>query len=82
MVIALSKFFSMTQRPFLLLSTRPEDESAAEEFDSFARAMRIPSGAIEQRRVESAPLGKVCLDRYSGLILGGSPFDNTDLAKS
>lgn len=47
MVIACYKVFSMTQRPFLLLSTRPEDESAAEELDSFARAMRIPSSAIE-----------------------------------
>lgn len=72
----------MTQRPFLLLSTRSEDETAAEELASFARAMRIPEDAIEQRRVEAQPMGEVCLEDYSGVILGGSPFNNTDLMKS
>ena len=72
----------MTQRPFLLLSTRPEDETAAEELNSFATAMGLPAAAIEQRRVEAAPLGEVRFEDYSGIILGGSPFNNTDLSKS
>lgn len=72
----------MTQRPFLLLSTRPEDETAAEELNSFATAMGLPATAIEQRRVEAAPLGEVRFEDYSGIILGGSPFNNTDLSKS
>lgn len=70
------------QRPFLLLSTRPEDEAAAEELASFTAGMRLEEGAVEQRRVESAPLGEVDLDAYSGVLLGGSPFNNSDLVKS
>lgn len=68
-------------RPFLLLSTRPEDAASAEEYASFLSKMRIPEAALEQRRVESAPLGEVDLDRYSGVLLGGSPFNNTDAVK-
>lgn len=69
-------------RPFLLLSTRPEDEAAAEELASFTAGMQLDDGAIEQRRVESAPLGEVDLDSYSGVLLGGSPFNNSDTVKS
>lgn len=69
-------------RPFLLLSTRPEDEAAAEELVSFTAAMQVEEGAVEQRRVESGPLGDVDLDAYSGVLLGGSPFNNTDAVKS
>lgn len=72
----------MVDRPFLLLSTRPEDAAAAEELTSFRTKMRIPEAAIEQRRVEQAPLGDVDLDQYSGVLLGGSPFNNTDAVKS
>lgn len=77
------RFVRVTQkRPFLLLSTRPEDEAAAEELASFTAGMQLEEGAIEQRRVESAPLGDVDLDAYSGVLLGGSPFNNSDAVKS
>ena len=69
-------------RPFLLLSTRPEDEAAAAELVSFREAMGLAEGDIEQRRLESAPLGRIDLDSYSGVLLGGSPFNNTATAKS
>ena len=71
-----------THRPFLLLSTRPEDEAAAEELESFATAMRLTTGDIEQRRLEIDQLGPVDLDDYSGVLLGGSPFNNLELRKS
>lgn len=70
------------KRPFLLLSTRPEDAAAAEEHSSFCSKMRVPLEAVEQRRLEQGPLGEVDLDTYSGVILGGSPFNNTDAVKS
>ncbi len=71
-----------THRPFLLLSTRPEDEAAAEELESFATAMKVQIGDIEQRRLEVEELGRVDLDAYSGVLLGGSPFNNLELRKS
>ncbi len=69
-------------RPFLLLSTRPENEAALAERESFSVALGVPVDAVEQRRLESAPMGEVDLDRYSGVLLGGSPFNNTAPAKS
>ncbi len=51
-------------RPFLLLSTRPEDAAANEERLSFQTKMRIAEDAIEQRRLEQCPLGNVDLDAY------------------
>lgn len=72
----------IAKRPFLLLSTRPEDAAAAEEHSSFCSKMRVPLEAVEQRRLEQGPLGEVDLDTYSGVILGGSPFNNTDAVKS
>ena len=69
-------------RPFLLLSTRPENEAAAAELASFSEALGVPESAVEQRRLESAPMGEVNLDGYSGVLLGGSPFNNTATAKS
>lgn len=71
-----------THRPFLLLSTRPENEAAAEELESFANAMRIDVSGIEQRRLEQDALGRVDLEEYSGVLLGGSPFNNLELMKS
>lgn len=71
-----------TFRPFLLLSTRPEDEAAGEEHESFAAAMQVDTTAIEQRRLEREALGTVNLDDYSGVLLGGSPFNNLELMKS
>lgn len=69
-------------RPFLLLSTRPEDAAANEERLSFQTKMRIAEDAIEQRRLEQCPLGNVDLDAYSGVVLGGSPFNHTAASKS
>ena len=69
------------RRPFLLLSTRPEDAAAAEELASFSAAMQVAPRYIEQRRVESMPLGDVEIDDYSGVLLGGSPYNNSDLVK-
>lgn len=71
-----------THLPFLLLSTRPEDEAAAEERDSFATAMQVDADAIEQRRLEQEELGAVHLEDYSAVLLGGSPFNNLELMKS
>lgn len=71
-----------TFRPFLLLSTRPEDEAAAEELESFSNAMQVDKSAIEQRRLERSELGRVDLEEYSGVLLGGSPFNNLELRKS
>ena len=61
-------------KPFLLLATRAEDPAADDEYSEFLRCGGLDERDLERRRVERDPLGEVDLDRYSGIILGGSPY--------
>ena len=65
-------------KPFLLLATRAEDLAADDEYAEFLACGGLKERELERRRVERAPLGEVDLDRYSGVILGGSPYTITD----
>ena len=65
-------------KPFLLLATRDDDEAADDEYQGF-----LESGALEPRdlvrvRLEAAPMPPIDLDAYSGIIVGGSPFNASD----
>ena len=65
-------------KPFLLLATRAEDLAADDEYAEFLLCGGLAERDLERRRLERDPLGEVDLDRYSGLILGGSPYTITD----
>jgi len=65
-------------KPFLLLATRAEDLAADDEYAEFLRCGGLDERDLERRRVERDPLGDVDLDRYSGVILGGSPYTISD----
>ena len=70
------------RKPFVLLSTRPEDEAAAAELLSFRDKMGLGRDGIVQIRLEERPLGRLDLRDYSGILLGGSPFNASDAVKS
>ena len=61
-------------KPFLLITTRDDERVAAEEHASYCHLTGLLPEELEWRRIEQAPLGHVDLDRYSGIILAGSPF--------
>ena len=65
-------------KPFLLLATRAEDEAADDEYDAMMRAAGLDEPDLHRVRLEAAPMPRVDLDRYSGVILGGGPFDSSD----
>ncbi len=65
-------------KPFLLLATRAEDLAADDEYAEFLSCGGLDERDLERRRIERDPLGEVDLDRYSGLILGGSPYTITE----
>lgn len=65
----------MAIRPFLLLQARPEDETSDNEYDGFLQASGLTREQLMRIRVEAAPLPKLDLDEYSGILLGGGPFD-------
>lgn len=69
-------------RPFLLLATRDDDAAADDEYDSFLRYSGLTEDQLVRHRLERDPLPSLDLDDWSGMIVGGSPFNASDPDKS
>lgn len=71
-------------KPFLLLATRAEDVAADQEYEAFLRFGGLRESELRRVRLEQRSLGELRLEEYSGLIMGGSPFNSSDppVAKS
>ncbi|KQO01614.1 glutamine amidotransferase [Arthrobacter sp. Leaf234] len=69
-------------KPFLLLATRAEDFAADAEYRSFLRFGGLAEGELRRIRLESGPMPELDLADYSGIFLGGSPFNSSDPAES
>jgi GMP synthase (glutamine-hydrolysing) len=65
-------------RPFLLLSSRAEDEAADGEYEAFLRFTGLAPGQLCRIRMEAAPLPLLDLDDFSGVMVGGGPFNSSD----
>lgn len=65
----------MLMAPFLILQLRPEDEAADDEFAAILRHGGLALDEVQRIRVEREPLPLVELQRYSAILVGGSPFD-------
>lgn len=65
-------------KPFLLLATRSEDEAADDEYAGFLAAGGLRPEQLHRVRLEAAPLPPLTLSDYSGVIVGGSPFNASD----
>jgi GMP synthase (glutamine-hydrolysing) len=65
-------------KPFLLLATRAEDAAADNEYESFLRFSALDEGGLRRFRLERQPLGAVDLADWSGILLGGGPFNASD----
>lgn len=65
-------------KPFLLLSSRPEDEAADDEYDGLLRMMGLGPEHLHRIRMEAAPMPAIDLDDYAGVLVGGSPFNSSD----
>lgn len=65
-------------KPFLLLATRAQDEAADAEYEAFLACGRLAERDLHRVRLERDPMPRVVLSDYSGIILGGSPFNNSD----
>ncbi len=69
-------------KPFLLLGTRAENYAADAEYRSFLRFGGLAEGELRRIRVEAEPLPALDLADYSGIFLGGSPFNSSDPQES
>jgi GMP synthase (glutamine-hydrolysing) len=65
-------------RPFLLLSSRAEDVAAEGEYEAFLRCTGLTGDQLHRIRMEAAPLPELDLDAYSGVLVGGGPFNSSD----
>ena len=65
-------------RPFLLLAIRAEDAAADNEYESFLTLAGLGEAQLRRVRLEQRPLGGVDLDDWSGIIVGGGPFNFSD----
>lgn len=65
-------------KPFLLISTRENDLIADEEYTSVLRYSGLQPEQLSRIRLEQASLPELALDEFSGIIIGGSPFNSSD----
>ncbi len=69
-------------KPFLLLATREVDLAADDEYQAMRRFAGLEESQLRRVRLEQGPLGPVDLDELSGVIIGGGPFNSSDVEKS
>jgi GMP synthase (glutamine-hydrolysing) len=65
-------------KPFLLLAVRADDAAADNEYESFLACAGLHERDLRRYRLEQRPLGKVDLQDWSGIFLGGGPFIASD----
>jgi GMP synthase (glutamine-hydrolysing) len=68
--------------PFLLLSIRAEDAAADDEYLAVMRFAGLDESGLHRIRLTHKPLGAIDLADWSGIILGGGPYNVSDAADS
>jgi GMP synthase (glutamine-hydrolysing) len=68
----------MTTAPLLYVCVRPQQGAAAAEYESFRAAAHLDADRLAQHDLVRAPLPDDAFARYSGFLVGGSPFNVTD----
>lgn len=69
-------------KPFLLLSIRAEDAAADGEYESFLAFAGLAERDLHRVRLEQRALGSIDLSEWSGILLGGGPFNTSDPRES
>ncbi len=62
-------------KPFLIIQLRPEDATADNEFESIKYYGGLNDDEVVRIRAEKNGLPPINLEDYSGIIVGGSPFN-------
>jgi len=69
-------------KPFLLLSIRGEPAAADNEYDSFLRFTGLPETDLPRVNLATDELPSLDLDDWSGILLGGGPWNASDAAET
>lgn len=62
-------------KKFLILQLRPEDETSDNEYEAILKYGQLQPEETERVRIEKTGIPELQLDEYSGIIVGGSPFN-------
>ena len=63
-------------KPFLIMQLRPEDDTSDNEYAAILKYGGLDSKDTRRLRIEKNGIpDDLMLDQYSGIIVGGSPFD-------
>lgn len=65
-------------KPFLLLQVRPETPAADNEYEAFMKFSGLKPDELKRLRVENGDVEPIDIDSYSGIILGGGPYNASD----
>jgi GMP synthase (glutamine-hydrolysing) len=65
-------------KPFLLLAIRADDAAADNEYESFLAFAGLGERDLHRIRLEQRALGTIDLRDWSGILLGGGPFNSSD----
>jgi GMP synthase (glutamine-hydrolysing) len=68
--------------PFLLLSIRAEDAAADDEYAAMMRFAGLEANGLHRIRLTHRALGDIDLADWSGIILGGGPYNVSDAVDS
>jgi GMP synthase (glutamine-hydrolysing) len=68
--------------PFLLLTIRAEDDAADDEYSAMMRFAGLDEAGLHRIRLTHQPLGPIDLTDWSGIILGGGPYNVSDAPES
>lgn len=74
--------YAFPVKPFLLLATRAEDEAADSEFAAMLSYSGLDESGLRRHRLERDPLPDLDLDAWSGIVVGGGPFNVSDPPES
>lgn len=78
MPVSAPRPYAGRMRPFLFLASRVDDVAAGNEHAALLRLGGLDERDLHRVRMEAGPLPAFDLDDYSGVIVGGSPFNSSD----
>ena len=67
-------------KPFLLIQSRPEVDTSENEYQAFLDFGNLNPTQLVRRRCDQDSLAGINLDDYSGIFIGGGPFNMSDPA--
>jgi len=65
-------------RPFLFIGIRAQDAAADDEYAAVLRCARLDERDVRRVRIEQEELGPVDLEDWSGIVIGGGPWNVSD----